>query len=131
MTLHELLESICVLRGWKSSGAPGAVSLSIPQAGNRRQLVAVSEFKDENEGMVRFTTNIGQADRLDPAQLRSALKLNLRMPHGCLAVDGTQLVMTVARPLKTSTPETTADALEFLSRQADQYEKLIFKTDVH
>jgi len=39
--------------------------------------------------------------------------------------------MTETRPLKTSTPETTGDALEFLARQADQYEKLIYKTDVH
>lgn len=131
MTLHELVESVCTLRGWKSSRAAGALTLTIPQAGTRKQQVAVSEFKDENEAMVRFTTSIGDADRLDPAQLRSALKLNFRMPHGCLAVDGTRLVMTDARPLKTSTPETTGDALEFLARQADQYEQLIYKTDVH
>jgi hypothetical protein len=40
-------------------------------------------------------------------------------------------VMTETRPLQTSTPETAGDALEFLARQADQYEKLIYKTDVH
>lgn len=131
MTLNELLESVCALRGWTSSKASGSVSLTIPQSGNRRQKVSVSEFKDEGQPMLRFTTSIGGAGKLDPAQLRTALKLNLRMPHGCLAVDGTELVMTVTRPLKTSTPETTGDALEFLSRQADQYENLIYKTDVH
>ena len=131
MTLNELVESVSKLRGWKTTNGQDGVSLSIPQAGNRKQSVDVSEFKDEGQAMLRFTTRIGKTDKLEPARMRTALKLNLRMPHGCLAVDGTQLVMTETRPLKTSTPETTGDALEFMARQADQYEKLIYKTDVH
>lgn len=131
MTLNELLDSVSKLRGWKAVNGQDGVTLSIPQGGSRKQLVAVSEFKDEGQAMLRFTTRIGKTDRLEPARMRTALKLNLRMPHGCLAVDGTQLVMTETRPLKTSTPETTGDALEFMARQADQYEKLIYKTDVH
>ena len=131
MTLNELVDSVSKLRGWKTVNGQDGVTLAIPQAGNRRQIVAVSQFKDEGQAMVRFTTRIGKTDRLEPGRMRAALKLNLRMPHGCLAVDGTQLVMTETRPLKTSTPETTGDALEFLARQADQYEKLIYKTDVH
>lgn len=131
MTLNELVESVSKLRGWKTTTDPDGVSLSIPQAGNRKQAIVVSEFKDEGQAMLRFTTRIGKTDQLEPARMRAALKLNLRMPHGCLAVDGTQLVMTETRPLKTSTPETTGDALEFIARQADQYEKLIYKTDVH
>ena len=149
MTLNELVESVSRLRGWKTVSDQGLLSLSIPQAGNRGQLVAVSEFKDEGQAMLRFTTRIGKADLLDPARMRSALEalvdvvlgepermrsalqLNLRLPHGCLALDGDQLVMTATRPLKTSTPETTGDALEFMARQADTYEKLIYKTDVH
>lgn len=131
MTLNELVESVSKLRGWKSAADPDGLTLSIPQSGNRKQVVAVSQFKDEGQPMLRFTTRIGKTDRLEAARMRSALKINLRMPHGCLAVDGTQLVMTETRPLKTSTPETTGDALEFMARQADQYEKLIYKTDVH
>lgn len=131
MTLNELVESVSKLRGWKRVSAQGVVSLSVPQTGNRKQLIAVSEFKDEGHAMIRFTTQIGKTDRLEPARMRSALKLNLRLPHGCLAVDGTQLVMTETRPLRTSTPETTGDALEFMARQADTYEKLIYKTDVY
>ncbi len=49
----------------------------------------------------------------------------------CLAVDGGHLVMTDTRPLKTTTPQTSGDAIEFIARQADQYEKMIFQTDVH
>jgi hypothetical protein len=131
MTLKELIESVAKLRGWKTVSDQGVLSLSIPQAGNRNQTIAVAEFKDEGQAILRFTTRIGGADLLEPDRLRSALQLNLRLPHGCLALDGTQLVMTATRPLKTSTPETTGDALEFIARQADTYEKLIYKTDVH
>jgi hypothetical protein len=131
MTLNELVESVSKLKGWKTVGGEGDVSLAIPQSRNRKQIVAVSEFKDEGQAMIRLTTRIGKTDRLDSARMRSALKLNLRMPHGCLAVDGTQLVMTETLPLRTSTPETAGEALEFLARQADQYEELIYKTDVH
>jgi hypothetical protein len=131
MTLNELVESVSKLKGWKATNGQDGVTLSIPQAGNRKQSVAVTEFKDEGQAMLRFTTRIGKTDKLEPERMRTALKLNLRLPHGCLAVDGTQLVMTETRPLKTSTPETTGDALEFMARQADQYEKLIYKTDVH
>jgi hypothetical protein len=131
MTLNELVESVSKLRGWKTTNDQDGLALSIPQADNRKQAVAIAEFKDEGQAMLRFTTRIGKADRLEPERMRAALQLNLRMPHGCLAVDGAQLVMTETRPLKISTPETTGDALEFLARQADQYEKLIYKTDVH
>jgi hypothetical protein len=131
MTLKELVESVSRLRGWKTVSDSGVLSLSIPQAGNRKQVIAVSEFKDEGQAMLRFTTRIGGADRIEPDRLRHALQLNLRLPHGCLALDGDQLVMTATRPLKTSTPETTGDALEFMARQADTYEKLIYKTDVN
>jgi hypothetical protein len=133
MTLKELVESVSKLRGWEAvlNHDRDAASLSVPQSGNRRQVVAISQFKDEEHAMIRFTTLIGGTDRLEAARMRSALELNLRLPHGCLAFDGTQLVMTETRPLKTSTPETTGDALEFMARQADTYEKLIYNTDEH
>ena len=131
MTLNELVESVSKLKGWKTVSDQGVVSLAIPQGGSRKQIVAVSQFKDDGQAMLRFTTRIGKTDRLDSQRMVSALKLNLRMPHGCLAVDGTQLVMTDTCPLGTSTPESTGEVLEHMARQADQYEELIYKTDVH
>jgi len=131
MTLNELVEAVSKLKGWTTLSDQGVLNFAIPQGGKRQQLVAVSQFKDEGHEMVRFTTRIGKTDQLNDARLRSALKLNLRMPHGCLAVDGTELVMTETRPLGTSTPQATGEALEFIARQADQYEQLIYKTDVH
>lgn len=131
MTLKELVDAVSKLKGWKTASEGGAGGFDVPQAGGRRQFVAVAEFKDDRDPMVRFTTQIGPADRLEPSRLRSALELNLRLPHGCLAIAGGHLVMTLTRPLKTTTAETSGHAIEFIARQADQYEKMIYQTDVH
>ena len=131
MTLNELVSSVSTLKGWKTVTEGGAAGLAVPQRDGRMQTVALTQFNAEGAAMVRFVTRIGPADRLDAARLRSALQLNLRLPYGCLAVDGDVLVMTETRPLRTTTPETAGDALAFLARQADQYEELIFRTDSH
>lgn len=131
MTLKELIDSVFRLKTWKIISEHGSPGFDVPQAGGRKQFVSVVEFKDDGQPMVRFTTEIGPADRLEPTRLRSALELNLRLPHGCLAIDGGHLVMTTTRFLQIATAETTASAVEFIARQADQYEKLIYKTDVH
>jgi len=131
MTLKELIDSVSRLKTWRIISEHGEPGFDVPQPGSRKQFVSVAEFKDESQPMVRFTTRIGPADRLEPTRLRSALELNLRLPHGCLAIDGGHLVMTTTRFLKIATAETTASAVEFIARQADQYEKLIYQTDVH
>ena len=132
MKLNELVQALASGRGWKVAEASSAFDLEIPQdGGKRQQVVRISEFDDAGESMVRFTTRVGKADALDGGRLRSALELNVRLPHGCLGIDGGNLVMTDTRPLKTTTPETSGDAIEFLARQADIYEKQIFGTDVH
>ncbi len=131
MTLRELIDGVSKLKSWEVISAEGSRGFNVPQAGNRHQFVGVSEFRDEAHPMVRFTTRIGPIDQLESTRLRSALELNLRLPHGCLATDGVHLVMTATRPLQTTTAQTSADAVQFIAHQADQYEKLIFKTDVH
>ncbi len=131
MTLRELIDGVAKHRGWEIVSQEGARGFNVPQAGGRHQFVALTEFRDEAHPMVRFTTRIGPVDRLEATRLKSALELNLRLPHGCLATDGVHLVMTGTRPLGTTTPQTTADAIQFIAHQADQYEKLIYNTDVH
>jgi len=120
MTLKELIDSVSRLKAWKLTSDHGSSGFEVPQSGNRRQFVSVGEFKDESQPMVRLTSRIGPADLLEPTRLRSALELNLRLPHGCLAIDGGHLVMTATRFLTIATAETTASAVEFIARQADQ-----------
>ncbi len=131
-TLRALVEEIARARGWKSAPDAGGYAIDVPQGkSGRRQAVRADEFRDGDELMARFTTRIGKIDKLDARRLRSALELNFRLPHGCLAVDGDHLVMTDTRPLRTTTPETSGDVIDFIARQADAYEKMIYRTDIH
>lgn len=131
MTLRELVDSIARERGWTQGGDKDQAVLSVPQGNGRQQTVNLSEFSDSGEPMVRMTTRIGPVDALHGPRLRSALELNLRLPHGCLAVDGEHLVMTLTRPLRSTTAKSSGDAIQFIARQADSYEKSIFGMDVH
>lgn len=131
MTLRELVDTIARERGWKTDGEPGPFSFTVPQGPGRHQVVTLTEFKDDSEAMVRFTTRIGRVGRLEDPRLRAALELNYRLPHGCLAVEGEHLLMTDTRPLRTTTPKSSGDAIHSIARQADVYEKSIFGTDIH
>lgn len=131
MTLNDLVEAVSRLKGWKPDPSQGAAGFDVPQGAGRKQFVAAAEFRNDGETMVRFTTRIGPADRLEATRLRSALELNYRLPHGCLAVEGGHLVMTETESLQHTTAPSAATVVEYLAKQADQYEKLIFRTDVH
>ena len=131
MTLKELIDGVSKHKGWKHDPAQDGPGFDVPQGSSRWQFVSASEFKDGPQAMVRFTTRIGPSNQLEATRLRSALELNYRLPHGCLAVEGGHLVMTDTRPLQVTTIEAAATVVEFIARQADQYEKLIFQTDVH
>lgn len=131
MTLKELLQDVSKLKGWKTDPSREGPGFDVPQGSKRWQFVAADEFKDGAQAMVRFTTRIGAAEKLEAGRLRSALELNYRLPHGCLAVEGGHLVMTDTRPLAGLTTDAASTVVEFIARHADQYEKLIFQTDVH
>lgn len=131
MTLRELVDSITRERGWTAGADRERPSFSVPQGNGRQQAVLLSEFSDSGEPMVRMITKIGPVDALHGNRLKSALELNLRLPHGCLAIDGQDLVMTLTRPLRSTTAKSSGDAIAFIARQADTYEKSIFGMDVH
>lgn len=88
MTLNELIESDSRLKNWKIISEDGIPGFFIPQAGHRGQFVSVAEFRDESQPIVRLTTRIGPADRLEPNPPSSAPELNLRLAHGFLALGG-------------------------------------------
>jgi hypothetical protein len=131
MTLRELAEAIAKREGWKTKGGKGAISISVPVAAGRQQSVELVEFDHDDAPMVRFISRVGDAAKLDPARCRTALELNAKFPTGSLAISDGALVMTDTRPLKTTTPESSANAVRFLASQADTYERFIYKTDAH
>lgn len=131
MTLEELVTQMCKAETWTSSPAGAGWGIEIPQPKGRSQKVFAAPFKDEAEHMVRYTSMIGDAGKVDDRRARMALELNAKMPHGCLAIEGGHLVVTATRPLKTTTPESSAVAVRYLAKQADTYERLIYSNDDH
>ena len=131
MTLRELVEGMVKDHSWGMKEQAGGFDLLLPQEGGRSQVVNVSEFADDSSGMVRYTSQIGSVEGIGTNRFRAALELNAQLPHGCLAVDNGHMVITETRPLKTTTPQSSGEAVRFIARQADRYEKLIFGTDTH
>jgi hypothetical protein len=132
MTLEDLVAKICKTETWKSSSAGTAgFEIEIPQPKGRKQKVFAAPFKDGADSMVRFTSMIGDVAKVDDRRARMALEINAKMPHGCLAIEGGHLVVTATRPLKTTTPESSAAAVKYLAKQADTYERLIYSNDDH
>ena len=97
-------------------------------AGRRRSSLRLFSF--EGEPFVRFTTRTGRKELLSPGRLEQALELNTRLPHGCLAIDAGDLVLTDTLPLGSATPAHAAAVLRFLAQQADLYESVLFGQDV-
>ena len=131
MTLEDLVAKMCKLEHWTAEPEGAGVWIEIPQPKGRKQKVYAAPFKDKTEPMVRYTSRIGPADQIEDRRAKMALELNSKLPHGCLAIEGDHLVVTETRPLKTTTPESSAPAVRYLASQGDTYERLIFTGDEH
>lgn len=132
MTLKDLAEAVAARERWDVSAGPaGSYALSVQLETGRRQTIRLSRFDHDGAEMVRFTTEVGPAEKLDATRCRSALELNGRFPTGSLAIAGESLVMTDTRPLQSTTAESSARAIRFLAGQADTYERFIYHTDSH
>lgn len=131
MDLRELVGRIARDRGWGVREDDGALQLEVPLDRGRSQRVSVSGFQDGGGDRVRFTTRIGSVAGLGEGRFRGALEINMRIPHGCLAVDGEYMVLTETCPLDAATPGISGEAVVFLAQQADAYERFIFGTDTH
>jgi hypothetical protein len=131
MTLRELVEKMCSAESWTLAPSTEGWEIMIPQPKGRKQKVTATSFKDGPDSMVRYTSVIGDAGSVDDQRARTALELNARLPHGCLALADGNLVVTETRPLRTTTSETSAAAVKYLAKQADTYERLIYSGDKH
>jgi hypothetical protein len=130
-TLDDLVAKMCKAEHWASERAGIGWGFEIPQPKDRKQKVYAVIFEDNHEELVRYTSMIGPADKIDNQRSKMALELNAKMPHGCLAIEGGHLIVTATRPMKTTTPETSAAVVKYLAKQADTYERLIFASDQH
>ena len=131
MTLRELVSQIARDRGWEAREDDGRLGLAVSLERGRTQFVRFAEFADAGQKRVRFSTRIGKIAGLGEARFRAALEVNFRLPHGCLALDGEHMVLTETWSLDAAAAGASSEAVEFLARQADSYERLIFGTDTH
>jgi hypothetical protein len=79
--------------------------------------------------MVRFTSKVGESAKIDGDRAKTAMELNFKMPHGCMAIDRGMLVFTDTAPFRTATPEASAQVVRYIAKQADVYEKTIYGED--
>lgn len=129
MNLRDLVARLSRERGWAVREEDGKPGLEVALPGGRTQVVWVSEVRDSGAPGFRFTTRIGKISGLGESRFRAALEVNMRLPEGCLAVDGDCMVLTGTR--REEAAAGSAETVGFLARQADAYERLIFGTDTH
>lgn len=127
MPIPDVFKVACRHYGWSCEG--NAVLVATGDA--RQQRVSVEVFSEGDEAFARIFTAIGDVERLSDLQVRSALSLNARLPHGALAIRDEQLVMTDTLRLRGADPDEVSRSLVFLAETADRYEKALFSTDRH
>jgi hypothetical protein len=129
LSLNDLVASICKAASWPYETAGDGWVIEIPQPEGRKQKVFASTFMDGGNAMVRFTSRVGDAGKIDGNRAKMALELNFKMPHGSMATDRGLLVLTDTRPLRTTTPESSALVIRYIAKQADTYEKTMYGAD--
>jgi len=123
----ELLRNVCAQCDWEL--LPSGVN--VRHANGRHQVVNFEIFDFEEQHLVRLVTTIGTARKFRKEQLEQALRANIRLAHGALALEGDELCMTDTLSLEDSDPGEIESAVAFLAEMADYYEQVLFGTDTH
>ncbi len=127
MALPRVFQEVFKKKGWSCAED----RVEIPLAEGRAQTVHVAAFEHEGHEMVRVYSAIGESDDLGQTRLVSALRLNFNMPHGALAINEDQLVVTDTFLLKDADADEIEASVSYLAETADRYEKFIYRTDQH
>ena len=129
--MKSLVESVCRSGGWAHVAHDRTAAITVALRAGRTQVVELVAFEHSDERLVRLTTRVGPKSGLSVSRYEKALLLNFSMPYGQMALDGEHLVITETRPLETTTPEALSVLVQFIARQADLYEKVLFKQDAN
>ena len=123
----DLCREVCESQNWELL----PTGIVVRWGDGRHQLVSLEFFESGREALVRLSTTIGDAALLHRDRLVLALETNAALAHGALAIQGGQLCMTDTLMLEASGAEEIEAAIDYLARQADEYERSIFGTDDH
>ena len=123
----EILRGVCAERGCEF--LPNGVN--VKHADGRHQVIQFELFELEGREMVRLISMIGDAGSLSQMQMEQALRANMNLAHGALALKDAELCMTDTLSLEESEAGEVDSAVAFIAKLADTYEKLLFGTDQH
>ncbi|MCP4036772.1 MAG: YbjN domain-containing protein [bacterium] len=105
--------------------------MNVIHADGRHQLVSFELFENNDRALVRLVSTIGGTRDLRPRQLEQALRANMSLAHGALALHGDELCMTDTLLLEESDPGEIEATVSYLAEMADYYEQILFGTDEH
>jgi hypothetical protein len=123
----EILRTVCAENAWEL--LPSGINVKLPDG--RHQVVTLEFFESRDRDMVRLITLIGGAGELSRDVLEQALRANVSMAHGALALKGADLCMIDTLLLADADPREVESAVDYLAEMADYYERILFGTDVH
>lgn len=122
-----ILRDVCTQRGWEL--LPSGVNVVHPDG--RHQIVGFELFENDGRMLVRLLSRIGGGGEWRQEQLEQALRANVALAHGALALDGDELCMIDTLLLEDSDPGEVEAAVAYLAKMADTYEQILFGTDTH
>ena len=123
----DILRSVCRDCHWEL--LPSGVNVKHPDG--RHQVIHFELFESGDREVVRLTSMIGDASRMSREQMEQALRANMSLAHGALALKDDDLCMTETLSLKESDAGEIEASVTFIAEMADTYEKILFGTDRH
>lgn len=97
----------------------------------RQQLVSIEFFEFERQELVRFASAIGPVARMQGDELVTALRTNAEIAHGALAIVDDDLALVDTLLIEGLETTALAATIEFLATSADEFERVVFRTDDH
>ncbi len=113
-----------------ASGEAYTITVTLPDERSQQVWIDLSAKTPDGKPIVQLSTPCGDADK---AQYENALKMNMSIPFGCLALAemGGKLVfaMTDSYIRKTAHPQDIAESIMSLAKNGDSTEKLLSEVD--
>lgn len=132
MSLSDVIQAVCKEKGHEAMEGDGGTIVRVMTGPNRYQNVTVKLVTIKGAEFVKLVTGIGPVSGMNAERLRSALSVNYHLPYGHIAIDENEnMVLCEVIPSGSLNSGTLSSTLEYIAKNADTYEKMIFGTDVY